>query len=217
MLEIKALAKSYGTRNLWENITFQVKPGEMAGLVGASGSGKTTLLNCLGALDRPTRGTITWEGRDFSNAGARQRRLLRKNDLGYLFQNYALVENATVAQNINFAVAGPWPWLRRSYPDELRKVGLVGRDAEPIFQLSGGEQQRVALARILAKRPSLILADEPTGALDEANGKVVVDILRTMADQGAAIVIATHNLAVRDSCDFHIDLDRQDTHPSETE
>lgn len=209
MLKTENLTKSFGTRNLWTDLCLTAQPGEMVALVGASGSGKTTLLNCLGALDRPTSGTITWKGTDLTRANGRQRRLLRKNDLGYLFQNYALVENATITQNINYAVAGPWPWLRRTYPQALDSVGLSGRHHEPVYQLSGGEQQRVALARIIAKRPSLIFADEPTGALDEANGKTVVDILRNLANDGATIIIATHNPAVSDACDHYVDLDLQ--------
>ena len=207
MLKTENLTKSFGTRNLWTDLCLTAQPGEMVALIGASGSGKTTLLNCLGALDRPTSGTITWNGTDLTRANGHQRRLLRKNDLGYLFQNYALVENATITQNINYAVAGPWPWLRRTYPQALDSVGLSGRHHEPVYQLSGGEQQRVALARIIAKRPSLILADEPTGALDEANGKTVVDILRNLANDGATIIIATHNPAVSDACDHYVDLD----------
>ena len=207
MLVVDNLSKSFGDRVLWSGVSFSARPGEMVALVGASGSGKTTLLNSIGALDRPTAGTITWDGIDITHANGRQRRLLRKNHLGYVFQNYALVESATIGQNLNFAVAGPWPWLRRTYTEELERVGLGGRDREPVYQLSGGEQQRVALARIIAKKPGLVLADEPTGALDEANGNLVVDILRNMAQGGAAVIIATHNPAVREACDYRIVLD----------
>lgn len=206
MLKVVNLSTSFGSRQLWTDVCLEAEPGQMMALIGASGSGKSTLLNCIGALDRPTSGSITWKGADVTRANARQRRLLRKNELGYLFQNYALVENATIAQNINYAVVGPWPWLRRAYPTELSMVGLSGRHNEPVYQLSGGEQQRVALARIIAKRPGLILADEPTGALDAANGASVVEILRTLAQAGATVVIATHNPSVSEACDLELNL-----------
>ncbi|MDK7698094.1 ABC transporter ATP-binding protein [Cutibacterium avidum] len=210
MLVVEDLEKSFGSRCLWSGLNFVVEPGTMVALVGASGSGKTTLLNCIGTLDRPTSGRITWDGLDVTRASARQAQQLRRRDIGYLFQSYALVENASIAQNINYAVAGPWPWVRRSYDDELGAVGLAGRGREPVYQLSGGEQQRVALARIMAKKPRLVLADEPTGALDEANGAAVVRILRDLTSQGATVVIATHNPEVRDACDHCIDLSRID-------
>ncbi len=206
MLVVENLSKSFGRRILWADMSFSARPREMVALVGASGSGKTTLFNCIGALDRPTGGTILWDGLDITRANGRQRRLLRKKHLGYVFQNYALVESATIGQNLNFAVAGPWPWLRRTYTEELERVGLGGRDREPVYQLSGGEQQRVALARIVAKKPGLVLADEPTGALDEANGVLVVSILRSLAEDGATVIIATHNPAVRDACDHRVVL-----------
>lgn len=206
MLSVQGLTKSFNDRDLWTDISLSAAPGDMVALVGASGSGKTTLLNCIGALDRPSAGRVTWNGKDLTRANARERRLLRKHELGYLFQNYALVESDTIAQNINYAVAGPWPWIRRRYDRELELVGLAGRHDEPVYQLSGGEQQRVALARIIAKKPRLILADEPTGALDDSNGQAVVDILNTLAEDGAVIVIATHNQMVSSACDMRVDL-----------
>ena len=110
MLEISELAKSFGSRVLWEGLNWTFMREGMTAVVGSSGSGKSTLLNCLGTLDRPTGGRILWNGKDVAAASGRQRRRMRKSDLGYLFQNYALVEHATVRQNLNYAIHGAWPW-----------------------------------------------------------------------------------------------------------
>lgn len=204
MIDIKNLSKSFGVRSIWSEVSLTVQRGEMLALVGASGSGKSTLLNCLGLLDRPSSGEIRYEGRDIIRFGQRESRRFRRDVLGYLFQNYALIENATIAQNLEVAVK-PKRSLRSErgviFAEALERVGLAGREKEKIHHLSGGEQQRVALARIIVKQPSLVLADEPTGALDYANASMVVEILRALSEAGCAVVIATHNDYVRDRCD----------------
>ncbi|MBZ6171631.1 ATP-binding cassette domain-containing protein [Streptomyces olivaceus] len=204
MIDIENLSKSFGSRILWSDVSFTVGRGEMLALVGPSGSGKSTLLNCLGLLDRPSAGAIRHEGKDITRFGRREIRAFRRDVLGYLFQNYALIENATVADNVKVAVKP-----RRSAQGEvgptvaeaLERVGLGGREKEKIHHLSGGEQQRVALARLIVKQPALVLADEPTGALDQDNAAMVVDILGEMSKAGRAVVIATHDDRVRDRCD----------------
>lgn len=202
MIEIENLRKSYGPRTLWSGLEFTVRAGQLLALVGPSGSGKSTLLNCLGLLDTPSSGAIRHEGRDITGFGPRAARHYRRDVLGYLFQNYALIENASVAANLEVAMR---PRRKRAnaptVADALDRVGLAGREKEQVHRLSGGEQQRVALARLIVKQPALVLADEPTGALDHDNTTLVVDILRTMSEDGCAVVIATHNDAVRDRCD----------------
>ncbi|KMS91123.1 MULTISPECIES: ABC transporter ATP-binding protein [Streptomyces] len=202
MIEIENLRKSYGPRTLWSGLEFTVRGGQLLALVGPSGSGKSTLLNCLGLLDTPSSGAIRHEGRDITGFGPRAARHYRRDVLGYLFQNYALIENASVAANLEVAMR---PRRKRAnaptVADALDRVGLAGREKEQVHRLSGGEQQRVALARLIVKQPALVLADEPTGALDHDNTTLVVDILRTMSEDGCAVVIATHNDAVRDRCD----------------
>ncbi|MEU8538783.1 ABC transporter ATP-binding protein [Streptomyces sp. NPDC048717] len=202
MIEIQNLSKSYGPRTLWSGLDFTIRRGELLALVGASGSGKSTLLNCLGLLDSPTSGAILSGGRDITRFGPRATRLYRRDTLGYLFQNYALIENATVAANLEVAMK---PQRKRAgaptVAEALERVGLAGREKEQVHRLSGGEQQRVALARLIVKQPALVLADEPTGALDLTNTTLVVDILRSMSEDGCAVVIATHDDAVRDRCD----------------
>ncbi|MEU7605171.1 ATP-binding cassette domain-containing protein [Streptomyces sp. NPDC040724] len=204
MIEIDHLAKSFGTRNLWTDVTLTIDRGDMLALVGPSGSGKSTLLNCLGLLDKPSAGAIRYDGKDITRFNPRGVRAFRRNVLGYLFQNYALIENATVAANLEIAVR-PQRTLPRegrvTMAEALERVGLAGRQKEKIHHLSGGEQQRVALARLIVKQPALVLADEPTGALDQENTTMVVDILREMSAAGCAVVIATHDDYVRDRCD----------------
>ncbi|MEV7861764.1 ATP-binding cassette domain-containing protein [Streptomyces hirsutus] len=202
MIEIENLTKSFGSRTLWSGLSFTVPHGELLALTGPSGSGKSTLLNCLGLLDQPSTGAIRHEGRDITGFGPRAARHYRRDVLGYLFQNYALIDNATVAANL--AVAMKPRRARKAAPsitDALERVGLAGREKEQVHRLSGGEQQRVALARLIVKQPALVLADEPTGALDHDNTTMVVDVLRSMSKDGCAVVIATHNDAVRDRCD----------------
>ncbi|BCL25264.1 ABC transporter ATP-binding protein [Streptomyces aurantiacus] len=204
MIDIDGLSKSFGARTLWSDVTFSINRGEMLALVGPSGSGKSTLLNCLGLLDAPSAGAIRHEGKDITRFDQRGARRFRRDVLGYLFQNYALIDNATVAANLDVAVRPRRSFRRDSgltIAQALDRVGLAGREKERVHQLSGGEQQRVALARLMVKEPALVLADEPTGALDHANTTMVVDILRRMSDAGCAIVIATHNDYVRDRCD----------------
>ncbi|MFJ7944694.1 ABC transporter ATP-binding protein [Streptomyces sp. NPDC096354] len=210
MIDIENLSKDFGARALWRNVNLTVNRGEMLALVGPSGSGKSTLLNCLGLLDRPSTGTIRYEGKDITRFGRSDVRRFRRDTLGYLFQHYALIENATVVENLG-VVAKPRRLAQSKGMDKnkggttvaeaLDRVGLAGREREKICHLSGGEQQRVALARLMVQRPALVLADEPTGALDDDNSTVVIDILREMSDAGCAVVIATHNAGVRDRCD----------------
>jgi putative ABC transport system ATP-binding protein len=208
-IEIEELTKSFGPRTIWSGITLEVSPGDMLALVGPSGSGKSTLLNCLGLLETPSAGAIRYGGKDIVQFGERAKRRFRRDVLGYLFQNYALMENATVAANLEIAIK---PQRRgKSRVDTaavLERVGLAGREKEKVSRLSGGEQQRVALARLIVKQPVLILADEPTGALDRDNAVMVVDTLREMSKAGCAVVIATHNDYVRDRCDTTFDIAR---------
>lgn len=214
MIEVEKLSKSFGSRNLWSDVNFTVERGEILALVGPSGSGKSTLLNCLGLLDRPDAGSIRQDSVDVTRFGRHDRRRFRRDILGYLFQNYALIENATIADNLKVAVES-----RRfsrgatgmTTAEALDRVGLAGRDSERIHHLSGGEQQRVALARLMVKQPSLILADEPTGALDQENTNMVVDILHEMSDAGCAVVIATHDDHVRTRCDAVFTVQRAST------
>ncbi len=209
MIVVEDLTKSFGPRILWSKVNFTVSSGEMLALVGPSGAGKSTLLNCLGLLETADDGQINVDGSDITRFGRGARRRFRRDSLGYLFQNYALIDNATISANLDVAVTASRltkKRLRHEYEAALERVSLAGRAKEKVYRLSGGEQQRVALARLMVKRPTLILADEPTGALDGENEAMVIDVLRDMSEQGATVIIATHRDRVRDGCDFFFDV-----------
>ncbi|MFE6387456.1 ABC transporter ATP-binding protein [Nocardiopsis dassonvillei] len=203
MITVEKLTKSFGSRVLWQDLDLTVEAGRMLALVGASGSGKTTLLNCMGLLERPSAGRILFEGTDITRLGPGGQRRFRADELGYLFQNYALVESVSVRANLDIVKRHG---TRSRQAAALERVGLAGREQERVHRLSGGEQQRVALARVLVKQPSLVLADEPTGALDHDNGAMVVEVLRQLSREGCAVVIATHDDAVRNACDAAFDV-----------
>ncbi|MDV6012999.1 ATP-binding cassette domain-containing protein [Haloechinothrix sp. LS1_15] len=205
MIAVKNLSKSFGRRTLWSDLDVTVHSGEMLAVTGPSGAGKSTLLNCIGLLEWPDSGQILYEGTDITRFGSRARRRFRRDVLGYLFQNYALIETATVVENLEIAVRARRA-RRPRYRDALEHVGLAGQEKEEIHHLSGGEQQRVALARLLVKQPSLVLADEPTGALDSANAAMVIDTLREMSDAGCTVLIATHSHYIQSRCDATFDV-----------
>ncbi|MEU8589386.1 ATP-binding cassette domain-containing protein [Streptomyces sp. NPDC048664] len=208
MIRVKNVTKSFGQRTLWENASFTVQKGEMLALTGPSGCGKSTLLNCLGLLEEVDHGEIFIDGKDVTKSRAGARRRFRRDKVGYLFQNYALIENANMYHNLAVAVGGrPGRFLKRDiFEAALHDVGLGGRGNEMVFQLSGGEQQRLALARLLVKEPAVVLADEPTGALDEENSAMVIAHLRKMAEAGCAVIIATHSKLVEKGCDSTLSL-----------
>ncbi|TQN28416.1 putative ABC transport system ATP-binding protein [Haloactinospora alba] len=214
MITIESLSKSFGDRTLWSGLDLTIQDGEMLALTGPSGAGKSTLLNCLGLLEPADGGRILIDGQDILRFGMARRRRFRRDVLGYLFQSYALVENATVADNLDIATRVRRPLLSRHRPDyrkALERVGLEGRERETIHHLSGGEQQRVGLARLMVKEPALILADEPTGALDKDNADLVVEVLRDMSRAGCTVVLATHDDRVRDGCDTSVTIGSQST------
>lgn len=209
MIEVQNLAKSFGNRTLWSSLSFEVSAGEMLGLVGPSGSGKSTLLNCIGLLEAPDDGRIFVGGQEVTSFGGGARRRFRRDSLGYLFQNYALIDNASIDDNLDVAMGVNRftnRRLRNAYEEALKAVGLEGRGKDVIYRLSGGEQQRVALARILVRKPKVILADEPTGALDEINASMVIDVLRDLCKRGCVVVVATHNSMVESYCDVVLNV-----------
>lgn len=192
MIEVRGISKQRGGPTLWKDLTFAVAAGEVVALTGPSGCGKSTLLDCVGHIDRVDSGTISIGGVD-AGRSAHRARLLRRDHIGYLFQDFGLVHDATVGANVDLA-RPTWRGRRRtiSTAAALEQVGLGGRSTARAHELSGGEQQRVALARLLVKQPSVILADEPTSALDATNAAMVLDRLETFAADGAAVLIATH-------------------------
>lgn len=200
MLKTSALSKTFRTDEIetvaLNGINLDIKPGEFIAIMGPSGCGKSTLLNILGLLDNPTSGSYTFEGKEVAGLRERERGQLRKGRIGFVFQSFNLIDEIDVAHN----VALPLTYLglsrseRRKRVDEmLAKVNMTHRSRHLPQQLSGGQQQRVAIARALVTRPSLILADEPTGNLDSRNGQEIMELLSTLNREGTTIVMVTHS------------------------
>lgn len=181
-------------------VTFEVRPGTLVAITGRSGSGKTTLLNLIGGLDTPTTGTIRVAGRDVTSLTERERTVLRRHSIAFIFQSFALLPTLSALENVALAlhIAGvPARARHRRARDVLDMVGLGERLDHRPFELSGGEQERVAIARALATKAPLILADEPTGELDTATGRDIIALLADVVrSQHVSLLVATHDSAV---------------------
>lgn len=190
------LAKRIGERTLWSDVDLRFAPGTISAITGPSGSGKTTLLNVLGLLERPSAGHLAHGEHSWHHLAPRQVRRLYRDTIAFLFQNYALADQLTVRANLALAVRSLGvPRQRRPerIASALEAVGLTAHDDAPVYTLSGGEQQRVAIARVIAHQPRIVLADEPTAALDPGNAETIVGHLRRLADDGAIVVMTTHD------------------------
>ena len=203
-IEFADVVRAYGAGSTLvhalDGASFAVEKGELAVILGQSGAGKTTALNILGGMDRATSGRVVVGGRDVSRATEDELVMYRREDVGFVFQFYNLVPNLTALENVELAA--------QICPDSLDaeetldKVGLAERLANFPAQLSGGEQQRVSIARALAKNPKLLLCDEPTGALDYQTGKQILQLLQdTCRRDGITVIIVTHNAALADMAD----------------
>ena len=183
-----------------DNINFSIKKGEFVVLVGPSGAGKTTVLNILGGMDTATGGTLTVDGKDITAYDSRQLTGYRRDDIGFVFQFYNLIPNLTALENVELALQ-----ICKDPLDAkkvLEDVGLGDRLDNFPAQLSGGEQQRVSIARALAKNPKLLLCDEPTGALDYNTGKAILKLLQNMCrERGMTVIVITHNQALAPMAD----------------
>ncbi|OZG50306.1 ATP-binding cassette domain-containing protein [Bombiscardovia coagulans] len=211
-LTVSGLKKHFGQRTIWSSLSFTASPGSVTAITGDSGSGKTTLLNCLGLLEPFEAGTIRygeWQFGPKVKAGI-QRRYLRQV-LGFLFQNYGLIDRWSVRRNLLVPLqvrTGSRQERASRIHQVLSTVGLAGYEKKLVYTLSGGEQQRVALARLILKQPSVILADEPTSALDQANADLVMRVLKQEAEQGALVLLATHSQSIVDQCSGNIHLSK---------
>lgn len=209
IIEIQELHKVYLQDTLevpvLRGVDFHIKQGEMVALMGPSGSGKSTLLNILGCLDRPTRGTYLLGGRDVSLLSKAEQAWVRLNYLGFIFQAFHLLGDSSVLENVSMPLyyQGVPPKERKQRAEELlTRVGLADRLEHRPNQLSGGQRQRVAIARSLVNRPRVLLADEPTGALDTRTGHEVLALLHELHDEtGLTILIVTHDGEVAKTAD----------------
>ena len=203
-MELDRVSKIYGNKDVKivavDEISFSIDKGEFVVIVGPSGAGKTTVLNILGGMDQASGGSVWVDGEDIAKYNSRQLTQYRREDIGFVFQFYNLVPNLTALENVELALQiCKDPLDARQV---LREVGLRERMKNFPAQLSGGEQQRVSIARALAKNPKLLLCDEPTGALDYNTGKAILKLLQNMCrEKGMTVIVITHNQALAPMAD----------------
>ncbi|MDR2738540.1 MAG: ABC transporter ATP-binding protein [Treponema sp.] len=207
LLEMKDISKAYGSLNALQHIDLSVPQGEWLAIMGPSGSGKTTMMNIIGCMDKPSSGSVFLDGVNISRESAGNLTTIRRDKIGLIFQQFHLVNYLTALENVMVAQ------YYHSMPDEkealaaLERVGLASRAKHLPSQLSGGEQQRVCIARALINYPMLILADEPTGNLDEANEQIVIDIFKQLHAEGSTIIVVTHDPEVAEDAERTVVLE----------
>ena len=207
LLEVKNVSKIYGDLHALKEVSFQVRKGEWVATMGSSGSGKSTMMNIIGCMDKPSIGEVILDGQDITKESQNSLTKIRREKIGLIFQQFHLIPYLTALENVMVAQ------YYHSIPDEqealqaLERVGLKDRAKHLPSQLSGGEQQRVCIARALINSPEIILADEPTGNLDEVNEKIVIDILTQLHKEGSTIIVVTHDLEVGDVAERKIILE----------
>ncbi|MBY7130181.1 ABC transporter ATP-binding protein [Bacillus sp. 8YEL33] len=200
-IELKNISKKYENKQVLDNFNLVVNKGEMMAITGQSGTGKSTLLNIVGLLEEPDSGDVIIQGIENAWKSEKKQIELFRYTIGYLFQNYALIDNETVSKNLDVALEYvKLPNKENKKKEVLEKVGLLDKLNSKIYQLSGGEQQRIALARLMLKKNDIILADEPTGSLDEVNRDQVLSILKSLNNEGKTILIVTHDPEVSKIC-----------------
>lgn len=192
MISIEDVKKTYGEKVIFSNFTLTVDDGDFLMITGESGSGKTTLLNMIGGIENVDSGKIIVDNIDITKS--KNRRKYFSEIVGFLFQNFALIENKTVQQNLSIITQRS----EISIDEALSIVGLSDKKKQPVYTLSGGEQQRIALARLLVKKCKIILADEPTGSLDKKNKYIVMDMLKRMNNMGKTVIMVTHDESLID-------------------
>lgn len=207
LLELKNVSKIYGDLHALDNVSLKVDKGEWIAIMGPSGSGKSTMMNIIGCLDKPTAGQVIFDGKDISKESSKVLTELHRDKIGLVFQQFHLINYLNAVENVMVAQ------YYHSMPDEqealeaLERVGLKDRARHLPSQLSGGEQQRVCIARALINSPELILADEPTGNLDEANENIVLDIFRQLHKEGTSLIVVTHDPEVGEVAQRVVRLD----------
>lgn len=199
LLEIKNVSKIYGNLHALDNVSLNVDAGEWVAIMGPSGSGKSTMMNIIGCMDKPSKGEVLLDGVNIAAESAKNLTNIRRDKIGLIFQQFHLVNYLTAVENVMLAQ------YYHSIPDEkealeaLERVGLADRAKHLPSQLSGGEQQRVCVARALINHPEIILADEPTGNLDDANEEIVVELFRKLHEEGTTLIVVTHDPEVAET------------------
>ena len=211
LLEIKNVSKSFDMKGssllVIDNFNFSTDKGDLIALTGPSGAGKSTLLHIIGGLDKPTKGSIIFNDIDIYSMKESELNIYRGKNMGFVFQFHYLLEDFTALENIMIPMlihgTGKQEVEKRA-EDLIKSVGLYERKNHYPSELSGGEQQRIAVARALSNKPEIILADEPTGNLDKANSLAVLEILKEQADNGVCVIIVTHDEYIASECRKHI-------------
>ena len=207
LLELKNVSKIYGDMHALDCVNLKVEKGEWVAIMGPSGSGKSTMMNIIGCMDKPSSGEVLLDGVDISKESSKALTDIRRDKIGLVFQQFHMVNYLTAVENVMVSQ------YYHSMPDEdealeaLGRVGLRERARHLPSQLSGGEQQRVCVARALINHPELILADEPTGNLDEANENIVLDLFRQLHDEGTTLIVVTHDPEVAEAAQRTIVLE----------
>ena len=207
LLELKNVSKIYGDLKALDNVSIHVDKGEWVAIMGPSGSGKSTMMNIIGCMDKPTLGEVLLDGVDIARESSKKLTEIRRDKIGLIFQQFHMVNYLTAVENVMVSQ------YYHSMPDEeealeaLGRVGLRERSHHLPSQLSGGEQQRVCVARALINHPELILADEPTGNLDEANENIVLDLFARLHAEGTTLIVVTHDPEVADAAQRTIVLE----------
>ena len=207
LVQVEMLEKRFGEVRALDRVSFEVEAGEWIAIMGPSGSGKTTLINILGGLEQLSAGRVVVDGLEIGNLGERELTRYRADKIGFVFQQFHLVPYLTALENVMLAQYFHSITDEKEAAEALGRVGLSDRMGHVPAALSGGEQQRVAIARALINQPKLILADEPTGNLDEANEAVVLKLLHELHDAGHTILVVTHSQAIGNLADRRVELE----------
>ncbi len=196
ILTLNGISKIYGELKALDNINLNVEKGEWVAIMGPSGSGKTTMMNIIGCMDKPSQGSVFLDGVDIAKESAKNLTNIRRDKIGLIFQQFHLVNYLTALENVMLAQYYHSITDEKEAMEALDRVGLADRAKHLPSQLSGGEQQRVCVARALINQPEIILADEPTGNLDDANEEVVVELFRKLHSEGTTLIVVTHDIEV---------------------
>lgn len=212
LIKLQNIEKQYEKNQpLFRNLSLEIEAGEFVGLIGRSGSGKTTLLNIIGLITSVSKGAIEIDGYKNLSMNSKGALMLRRNTIGYLFQNYGLIEDESVLWNLKLALEYKHMSNKEKITvieEYLNKFGLGEMLNKKVYQLSGGEQQRVAIVKLMLQESKIILADEPTSGLDKENEKIVMKLLQDLNQAGATIIMVTHNMELCDYFSRVIDVEK---------
>ena len=213
IISSSALSRTFesGDETVWavNRVDLEVEAGELLVFTGRSGSGKTTLLNLLSGLDRPTSGSALFQGTDLARMPERELVALRRRKIGFVFQSFGLMPLLSAQENVELPlhiIGVSWRERRRRAHEALESVGLGPRARHRPYELSGGEQQRVSIARALVTNPEVVFADEPTGELDTTTARSIIDILRRISGEGTTVIVATHDLFLAEAGDRRLEM-----------